>query len=734
MDGQKSSGLEEELRQMILGNVKISNHDTDPQSSARGPHQHQHHRHGQNWNRRSFHQDAQSTGMNTHRGRGRGGPSHRANRGRQAPVHTNALSHPPQLPPAGHVAQTEPHAARQNRPQQHHQWNTHLMAPQNGQMPQSPTSTNQPPRVLQRPHNPTVFHAQPLYRNQQPEDSVAQFRYLDSVVEEEVPKIRISLAEYEEKEAFRKSLEQICQNAINEDYSGDLLGVRLEAFGSVASGFATAVSDMDLAIIPIWKDQACDLDIEAGKHVPRLLEKVLLEANMGARLLTRTRVPILKVCQTPTEPLYEALSEERRQWDDLPEEEKYPAPAQVIVTQPPSLTKPSTGLDEKKSEKPTQPKLEAVPDASNPEANTGTSKKLNHNRPTPADSNQIEPRTTSAPPQDSIENPREERKPRHDRPWRREKVLGPLDFPKTGVGVQCDINFGNPLGIHNTRLLRCYSCCDPRVREMVLFIKAWAKRRKINSSYSGTLSSYGWVLMVLHYLCNIASPPVCPNLQLSWRPPKDLQGLEDMFQKTIIKGYPVRFWDNEQEILALAQAGRITLNRETLGQLLRGFFQYFAGPSPYGPRPPIFNWATDILSLRTLGGIRFKKEKGWTGAKTTIAGGKEVRNRYLFAIEDPFELDHNVARTVTHNGIVAIRDEFRRAGRILGAIGRGQQPEGSLFDELVEQLELPITPVQVTMESASEVGLASDEKEKVHGAEQQEPVSHVVETPHAFPS
>ena len=59
---------------------------------------------------------------------------------------------------------------------------------------------------------------------------------------------------------------------------------------------------------------------------------------------------------------------------------------------------------------------------------------------------------------------------------------------------------------------------------------------------------------------------------------------------------------------------------------------------------------------------------------------KEIRHRYLFAIEDPFELDHNVARTVTHNGIVAIRDEFRRAWRIIRNAGRNVVPEDLLED------------------------------------------------------
>lgn len=59
----------------------------------------------------------------------------------------------------------------------------------------------------------------------------------------------------------------------------------------------------------------------------------------------------------------------------------------------------------------------------------------------------------------------------------------------------------------------------------------------------------------------------------------------------------------------------------------------------------------------------------------TLEETKEIRHRYLFAIEDPFELDHNVARTVTHNGIVSIRDEFRRAWRLIKNIGRPEQTE-----------------------------------------------------------
>ncbi|KAK0714991.1 cid13-like poly(A) RNA polymerase [Lasiosphaeris hirsuta] len=321
-----------------------------------------------------------------------------------------------------------------------------------------------------------------------------------------------------------------------------------------------------------------------------------------------------------------------------------------------------------------------------------------------------------------------------------------LEFPKSGVGVQCDINFSAHLALQNTLLLRCYSHCDPRVRPLVLFVKHWAKIRRINSPYRGTLSSYGYVLMMLHYLVNIAQPFVCPNLQLlvPHHPEPNLTP-EHVEETVVCKGRDIQFWRDEAEIQRLARENALNKNRDSIGHLLRGFFEYYAQNNQMSTvQYRGFDWGRDVLSLRTHGGLLSKQEKGWTGAKTTIevksipavpgqatfaehepnhisnnVGGqqpspgpgsfatdqpnsppsataiagaqaqitnqttrefKEVRHRYLFAIEDPFEHDHNVARTVTHNGIVSIRDEFRRAWRLIKNAGKGSQQEELLQD------------------------------------------------------
>jgi terminal uridylyltransferase len=304
----------------------------------------------------------------------------------------------------------------------------------------------------------------------------------------------------------------------------------------------------------------------------------------------------------------------------------------------------------------------------------------------------------------------------------RDRYKDHLEFPKTDIGIQCDINFSARLALHNTRLLRCYSLTDSRVKPMILFVKHWAKLRAINNPYRGSLSSYGYVLMVLHYLVNIAEPFVCPNLQHLRRELPSTLSPAEITARTTCNGCDVQFWCNEKEITNLAERGMLNHNRESLGALLRGFFEYFANTGQLSTGGRGFDWGREVLSLRARGGILLKQEKGWVGARTvmettteaaptltldTANNGcadvskmsnttqttqypkkaiikeevKEIRYRYLFCIEDPFELDHNVARTVTHKGICSIRDELRRAWRIIKSVGRDSQGLGQVIQE-----------------------------------------------------
>ncbi|KAI0696154.1 hypothetical protein BC835DRAFT_885530 [Cytidiella melzeri] len=215
--------------------------------------------------------------------------------------------------------------------------------------------------------------------------------------------------------------------------------------------------------------------------------------------------------------------------------------------------------------------------------------------------------------------------------------------PKPGLpfGIACDIGFENRLALENTRLLMCYAMIDPaRVRTLVLFLKVWCKRRKINSPYKGTLSSYGYVLLVIYFLVHVKNPPVLPNLQQM--PPMRPISPEE----TNLNGHNVWFFDDINLLRERWQSS----NTESVAELLTDFFRFYARE---------FLYSISVASIRA--GLLTKESKGWHNDPER--GTARERNR--LCIEDPFETDFNVARCVTRDGLFTIRGELMRAHKIL---------------------------------------------------------------------
>ncbi|KAB8228216.1 uncharacterized protein BDW43DRAFT_304033 [Aspergillus alliaceus] len=229
-----------------------------------------------------------------------------------------------------------------------------------------------------------------------------------------------------------------------------------------------------------------------------------------------------------------------------------------------------------------------------------------------------------------------------------------LEFPAS-LGIHCDINFSGRLALYNTKLLRCYALCDERVRLIGVFVKMWAKARNTSNPYRGTLCSYGYILMVIHYLTNVIDPPLVPNLQLSSQPCPGHSKIASFSE------YNILFINNEAGLERRASYNIKYGNRQSIGKLLRGFFAYYG--SRYQMMPPgCFNWVQNVVSIRTQGGIVAKLDKDWNTSRTDEHGH---RLRFLVAIEDPFEHNHNVGRKVTDQGLKAITAEFSRARIII---------------------------------------------------------------------
>lgn len=437
--------------------------------------------------------------------------------------------------------------------------------------------------------------------------TMEQADYLDHLTQKTMTNM-LPRQEIEQKHAFRQKLEALAKHVAETDPSleSDPMShiLRLQSYGSLSNSFGTSGCDMDL-LLTIEKKVGDYVDIT--EKYKRDLEKALLDLGIGARLLTNTRIPIIRVCEKPTSALLENLKENRR----LREVTELAA---------------QTAVDTDNTAAP----LPLLPKSQNEQQAAAFA--------------DLDPAAA-------------------DIPLPKTPVIDHAKLEFVGdCGIQCDINFTNHVALINTKMLWTYGQCDVRVRHMGIFVKNWAKARAINTPYHGTLSSYGYILMVLHYLMNVASPPVIPNLQeMAHRESWEVQPA-DLFE-----GHDIRYVSDLNRIREyMATAPK---NQSSLGGLLQGFFRYYAAHDG-------FNWTQDVISIRSFGGILSKQAKGWTGAKWT--GTKQnVRLRYLLAIEDPFELEHNVARTVGHNGIKAIRDEFRRSWTMIQGVQRVQDLNGT---------------------------------------------------------
>lgn len=198
--------------------------------------------------------------------------------------------------------------------------------------------------------------------------------------------------------------------------------------------------------------------------------------------------------------------------------------------------------------------------------------------------------------------------------------------------IRCDICINNTLALSNTQMLADYASIDPRMRAMGYVIKWWAKARKLNEPYSGTLSSYAFLLMIVNFL-QMRQPPVLPNLQ---------RLAEGVAERKVVDGFDCTYYRDVERLRGYGAA-----NKESTGELLAAFFRYFAYE---------FDYDTMVISVR-CGRMLTKEEKGWNVSKE--------KENCLFTLEDPFEVTHNLGKVVDQNTLPTIRYEFVRAYKLI---------------------------------------------------------------------
>ncbi|KAG7398511.1 Zinc finger, CCHC domain-containing protein [Phytophthora boehmeriae] len=198
--------------------------------------------------------------------------------------------------------------------------------------------------------------------------------------------------------------------------------------------------------------------------------------------------------------------------------------------------------------------------------------------------------------------------------------------------VACDVCVGGVNSLLNTALLKYYGQVDPRVRPLVFAIKYWAKQRGINDSVNGTLSSYGFSLLLIFYLQSNYAEVQLPSVQ------SVVQNLQSQTKVSVLL-------ERLQSPPAMELPSTFgTSDMDSVGALLAGFFDFYAYR---------FNMEDDVVSVRS--GTALSKTTKWSHPTS-----------WRLSIEDPFELAHDVGRVIFHRkGQDLLRSEFRRASELL---------------------------------------------------------------------
>lgn len=206
-----------------------------------------------------------------------------------------------------------------------------------------------------------------------------------------------------------------------------------------------------------------------------------------------------------------------------------------------------------------------------------------------------------------------------------------VKFEHRQSGLEGDISLYNTLAQHNTRMLATYAALDPRVQLLGYTMKVFAKRCDIGDASRGSLSSYAYILMVLYFLQQ-RTPPVVPVLQEMYDGPAAPQKMVD--------GWNAFFFDDLQDLRR--RVAEQPLNSESVGELWLGLLRFYTEE---------FDFKEHVISIRQKKRLT-TFEKQWTSK--------------CIAIEDPFDLNHNLGAGVSRKMTNFIMKAFINGRKLFG--------------------------------------------------------------------
>ncbi|XP_037625946.1 terminal uridylyltransferase 4 isoform X2 [Sebastes umbrosus] len=206
-----------------------------------------------------------------------------------------------------------------------------------------------------------------------------------------------------------------------------------------------------------------------------------------------------------------------------------------------------------------------------------------------------------------------------------------VKFEHRQSGLEGDISLYNTLAQHNTRMLAKYAALDPRVQFLGYTMKVFAKRCDIGDASRGSLSSYAYILMVLYFLQQ-RQPPVIPVLQ------EIFDG--NSVPERMVDGWNAFFCDDHDDLRRLLP--ELQPNTESVGELWLGLLRFYTEE---------FDFKEHVISIRQRKRLT-TFEKQWTSK--------------CIAIEDPFDLNHNLGAGVSRKMTNFIMKAFINGRKLFG--------------------------------------------------------------------
>ncbi|XP_017028214.1 terminal uridylyltransferase 4 [Drosophila kikkawai] len=259
------------------------------------------------------------------------------------------------------------------------------------------------------------------------------------------------------------------------------------------------------------------------------------------------------------------------------------------------------------------------------------------------------------------------------------------------TGLSIDINMSNPNSTYNSKFVGELMRRDERLRQLGLFLKIWAKKLKLIGH--GSMTSYCLVSMIIVSLQVQNLLPSVKELQ-SFCPPENLCGVNYAYTLHLMPPIP---------------------NRMSTQELIRNFFVYYSTVDfQKSVVSPFLGCVLDRETTFGTPGGGFPEYEAQLQAMEEAVGERPEAFQLdrSMCVQDPFELQHNVAKSVSQSSLCYLRQCLILAAQASSDPELQAQPSKlydyllfGLTDKLVanQHKEKPTPPKQPKKELKHEV-------------------------------